>query len=176
MIAILISMRPAMLRQVLSGDLLPRLLGHNAYKRMSAMLKPITNYGFPHSLTTRVKTSFPVASRWPVTAVQGRLSNWRYTRTRVLIKKRKVESSSFCTLEKIGKYLIDHIKLSHAPFREIKQVLAPAISVIFIFSKAHSPLFFPRKITFTDEGSCIVYSRAIGVRRLVFAFKLPFAS
>ncbi|KAL0120051.1 hypothetical protein PUN28_008023 [Cardiocondyla obscurior] len=51
-----------------------RLLGHNAHKRMSAVLKPITNYGLPHSLTARVKTEFPVAVP-VVTTVEARLSN-----------------------------------------------------------------------------------------------------
>jgi len=39
------------------GGPLPRLLGHNAHKRMFVMLKPITNYGFPHSLTARTENS-----------------------------------------------------------------------------------------------------------------------
>lgn len=72
--AILIGMRPSALRQVPSGGLLPRLLAHNAHKRMSAMLKPITNYGFPHSLTTCAKTAFPAASQ-VVTTVQASLLN-----------------------------------------------------------------------------------------------------
>lgn len=47
-----------MLRQVLFGGLLPRLLAHNTRKRMYVMLKPITNYELSHSLTIRLETAF----------------------------------------------------------------------------------------------------------------------
>lgn len=69
---------------------MPRLLVYNAHKRMSAMLKPITNYGFPHSLTTRVKTAFS-RGQLVVTTVQA--IAFAFIIQGVLISKRRVDPS-----------------------------------------------------------------------------------